>query len=235
MAATSCRVPLLGVCRLFDRLRLSGGSVARFHSFNNHVHQVMTTGALQQTLESVHSLNLSRVSVQIVTSRGLKWYTDKRISGNIGAVGMAEADPDLPALTDETESLELAQKVNESLDQKDHGRLFAVVRIAGVQRKVTAEDVIVIEGYTFPPTVGDRLRLEKVLLVGGRDFTLIGQPMISRDQVKVEATVIEKTLSHNRVWSTYRRRKRFRKLKVFRIPQTMLVINSIELNPLPES
>ncbi|KAK7476278.1 hypothetical protein BaRGS_00032471 [Batillaria attramentaria] len=170
MAATSCRVPLLGVCRLFDRLRLSGGSVARFHSFNNHVHQVMTTGALQQTLESVHSLNLSRVSVQIVTSRGLKWYTDKRISGNIGAVGVAEADPDLPALTDETESLEGA----------------------------CSEQYFVNEVTLFHQTVGDRLRLEKVLLVGGRDFTLIGQPMISRDHVKVEATVIEKTLSHNR-------------------------------------
>lgn len=57
------------------------------------------------------------------------------------------------------DSTDLAQMVNTSLEQGQ--RLFAVVSVSGVQRKVTVEDVLVIE-TEFPPTVGDRLRLEKV-------------------------------------------------------------------------
>ena len=95
-----------------------------------------------------------------------------------------------------SESKELVvQKVNETLHREDLGRLFAVIHIQSKQRKVTTEDLLVVEGY-FYPNVGDKIRLEKVLLVGGADFTLAGRPLLSRNQVKVEATVIEKTLSH---------------------------------------
>lgn len=51
--------------------------------------------------------------------------------------------------------------INTNLESRKHGRLFAVVRIAGAQRKITAEDIIVVD-RVFPPSVGDRLRLEKV-------------------------------------------------------------------------
>lgn len=51
--------------------------------------------------------------------------------------------------------------MNEKIGSDDLGRLFAVVQICGKQRKITSEDIIVVEGY-FPPTVGDRIRLEKV-------------------------------------------------------------------------
>jgi large subunit ribosomal protein L21 len=57
------------------------------------------------------------------------------------------------------------------------GRLFAVVYINGRQRKITTEDIIIVEGQ-FPPDIGDRIKLEKVLLVGSKDFTVIGRPML---------------------------------------------------------
>ena len=41
------------------------------------------------------------------------------------------------------------------------GRLFAVVHINMEQRKITTEDILVINGF-FPPQIGDRIRLEKV-------------------------------------------------------------------------
>lgn len=41
------------------------------------------------------------------------------------------------------------------------GRLFAIVHVAGKQFKITEGDVIIIEGY-WPPTVGDKLNLDKV-------------------------------------------------------------------------
>ncbi|KAL5009555.1 hypothetical protein ScPMuIL_011860 [Solemya velum] len=133
--------------------------------------------------------------------------------------------------TQESDTTDLIQLVNEKLHKDNVGRLFAVVHVAGKQRKITTEDIIVVEGDFFPD-VGDRIRLEKVLLVGGSDFTLTGRPMLSRDLVKVEATVVEKTLSNFKVTFTYIRRKGHRKFNLRRNPQTVLVINSIELNKL---
>lgn len=45
----------------------------------------------------------------------------------------------------------------------DIGRLFAVVHIRGLQRKVTTEDLVIVHG-SFPPNIGERIRLEKVKL-----------------------------------------------------------------------
>lgn len=56
---------------------------------------------------------------------------------------------------------ELVAKVHESV-KGDMGRLFAVVHIGGEQRKVTTEDMVLINGF-FPPQIGDKIRLEKVL------------------------------------------------------------------------
>lgn len=58
---------------------------------------------------------------------------------------------------------ELAKMVNETVENREQGRLFAVVSIAAVQRRVTVEDIIIVEAE-FPPNIGDRIRLEKVSL-----------------------------------------------------------------------
>lgn len=51
--------------------------------------------------------------------------------------------------------------VNNKLATNTEGRLFAVVQLCGKQFKVTAGDILVIEGF-WPPTIGDKLKLEKV-------------------------------------------------------------------------
>lgn len=51
--------------------------------------------------------------------------------------------------------------IQEEKKSADIGRLFAVVHIDGKQRKVTTEDLVVINGF-FPPQIGDKIRLEKV-------------------------------------------------------------------------
>lgn len=43
-------------------------------------------------------------------------------------------------------------------------RLFAVVMVGGSQFKVTTEDVILVKNH-FYPTVGDKIRLEKVIKI----------------------------------------------------------------------
>jgi large subunit ribosomal protein L21 len=123
---------------------------------------------------------------------------------------------------------EIVNKINNQVSTNEEGRLFAVVHLCGKQFKVTPGDIIVLEGH-WPPTVGDELRLEKVLLAGGRDFTLIGQPIIQDNLVDVQATVIEKTLSHVRTHFKKKRRKQYMRINFQRAPNTMLRINSISV------
>uniref|UniRef100_A0A8I5SY52 Large ribosomal subunit protein bL21m n=1 Tax=Pongo abelii TaxID=9601 RepID=A0A8I5SY52_PONAB len=91
-----------------------------------------------------------------------------------------------------------------------YGRLFAVVHFASRQWKVTSEDLILI-GNELDLACGERIRLEKVLLVGADNFTLLGKPLLGKDLVRVEATVIEKTESWPRIIMRFRKRRNFKK------------------------
>ncbi|KAK0132723.1 39S ribosomal protein L21, mitochondrial [Merluccius polli] len=106
----------------------------------------------------------------------------------------------------------VVQKVNSLITNEDYGRLFAVVHFASRQWKVTNEDLILIENH-IPAGCGDRIRMEKVLMVGGENFTLIGRPLIGKELVRVEATVIEKTESSPKVYMQFWRRHRFQRKK----------------------
>ncbi|XP_055855126.1 39S ribosomal protein L21, mitochondrial [Episyrphus balteatus] len=121
------------------------------------------------------------------------------------------------------------RKVNDNLSSPEsHGRLFAVVHLCGKQFKVTSGDIIVVEGY-WPPTVSDRIHLEKVLLVGGNNFTLFGRPILESGLVDVQATIIEKTLSHTKTHFKKKRRKQYTRINFQRSPHTMLRINSVDI------
>ncbi|XP_035251885.1 39S ribosomal protein L21, mitochondrial [Anguilla anguilla] len=124
----------------------------------------------------------------------------------------------------------VVQKVSNILASRDYGRLFAVVHFASRQWKVTNEDLIIIENH-IDVECGERIRLEKVLLVGGEEFTLIGRPLLSRDLVRVEATVIEKTDSWPRVHLRFLRRHRYQRKRIIIQPQTVLRINTVEIAP----
>ncbi|XP_074697959.1 large ribosomal subunit protein bL21m isoform X3 [Strix aluco] len=72
---------------------------------------------------------------------------------------------------------EVVQKVNEMIATGQYGRLFAVVHFASKQWKITSEDLIMMDNV-LEAECGDRIRMEKVLLVGADDFTLIGRPLL---------------------------------------------------------
>ncbi|KAM4750302.1 large ribosomal subunit protein bL21m [Anableps anableps] len=120
--------------------------------------------------------------------------------------------------------------VNERIQRQDFGRLFAVVHFAARQWKVTNEDLILIENH-IEAECGDRIYLEKVLLVGAEDFTLVGRPLLGKELVRVKATVLEKTESWPKVHMVFWKRHRFQRKKIIVQPQTVLRINSIELYP----
>lgn len=88
----------------------------------------------------------------------------------------------------------------------------------------------------WPPSIGDQIRLDKVLLAGGRDFTLIGAPLLDKGLVDVQATVIEKTLSHTKTNFRKKKTKQFMRINFERCQNTMLRINSIQIRqPLKEN
>lgn len=108
-------------------------------------------------------------------------------------------------------STDVTNEINNQIAMDKIGRMFAVVQVCGKQFKVTENDIIIVEGF-WPPNIGDRLKLEKVLLVGSTDFTLIGRPLLNRELISVDATVIEKTLSHTKTRFRFRKRKQYRRI-----------------------
>ncbi|XP_055703676.1 39S ribosomal protein L21, mitochondrial [Phlebotomus papatasi] len=130
--------------------------------------------------------------------------------------------------TDVSSNQKTIERVNQQLAAKEEGRLFAVVHLCGKQFKVTSGDIIVVEGG-WPPDAGDKIRLDKVLAAGGKDFSLIGRPIVQKGLVNVQATVIEKTLSHTRTNFRMRKRKQYRRVNFHRNSNTMIRINSISI------
>lgn len=124
-------------------------------------------------------------------------------------------------------SKEIIENVNQKI-ASSAGRMFAVVHLCGKQFKVTAGDVIIVEGY-WAPQNGDRIRLDKVLIAGGHDFSLIGRPLVQPGLVDVQATIIEKTLSHTRTHFKKKRRKQYMRINFQRLENTMIRINSIDI------
>nr|CDS29417.2 39S ribosomal protein L21 mitochondrial [Hymenolepis microstoma] len=62
---------------------------------------------------------------------------------------------------------------------------------------------------------GEIIRFEKVLLAGNSDFTIVGRPILPRNNVLVTAMVVEKTLQHPSLWYQFHRRRRHRVMRVF--------------------
>ncbi|EDO38433.1 predicted protein [Nematostella vectensis] len=99
----------------------------------------------------------------------------------------------------------------------------------GRQFKITVNDTITIN--RIDAEMGNKIRLEKVLLVGGENFTVIGRPLLERDLVTIFATVIEKTKTAKVIVFKKKRRKGYKRTRGHRQDITVLRINSILLNP----
>ncbi|XP_076295300.1 mitochondrial ribosomal protein L21 [Lasioglossum baleicum] len=129
----------------------------------------------------------------------------------------------------EQAATDVINEINKQVATNKTGRLFAVVYIGGTQFKVTESDVIIVRGH-WPPQTGEKIKLEKVLLVGSTDFTLIGQPILNRELVSVNATIVQKTLSHTITRFRMKKRKQYRRINFTREHRTMLRISSITIN-----
>jgi large subunit ribosomal protein L21 len=67
------------------------------------------------------------------------------------------------------------------------------------------------------------------MAVGGRDFTLLGRPLLPPALVRVDATVVEKTLSRTKIVQHFKKREQFRKIRFVRERWTLLRIGDIHI------
>lgn len=111
---------------------------------------------------------------------------------------------------------------------ENRSRNFAIVHVMGKQRRVTDGDLLIVEGH-WPPSLGDRVNFDKVLLAGSDDFTLIGRPVVQPGLVKVTGTVVGKTLSTTRTHFRKKRRKQYMRIAFMRAFQTTVRINRVKI------
>lgn len=113
-------------------------------------------------------------------------------------------------------------------------RLFAVIHMFGQQKIITSGDLLMIDQH-IPLECGQQLLLSKCLVLGGKDFSLIGRPLLDKDIFRIKATVVEKTMSDTRCFYKHTPRSRgFKKYFFQANPRTVLRINDIELKKLPD-
>jgi large subunit ribosomal protein L21 len=104
---------------------------------------------------------------------------------------------------------------------------FAVVVVSGSQHKVMKDDLLLanyLEGYD----INDQIVFDGVLMVGSKEFTLLGRPHVTC--AKVYATVEEQTELEKTIVFKKRRRKSYQKTMHYPHKITVLRINKIDLN-----
>lgn len=177
--------------------------------------QVFKTSIVERTVQKMCSRCLYHVSRnQVQSPRTVSSTYDRYVF------------PEPPSMISDNEHDEVIEKVNEIIHNP--GRLFAVVTVSGHQYKVTQGDIIRVTGL-MPAECGEQIRLEKVCLVGGRDFTLLGKPVLPRKVTCINATIIEKTLGEDIIIKRFKRRKRYERTQRINSLYSLLRINDIQV------
>lgn len=102
----------------------------------------------------------------------------------------------------------------------------AVIESGGKQYKVAVGESVDVE--KLPAEVGDRVELEKVLMVFDPDSVHVGRPVV--EGAKVVATVTEHGLGTKKVIFKYRPKQRYRVKRGHRQSYTRLLIEDIVLS-----
>ena len=101
---------------------------------------------------------------------------------------------------------------------------FVVIQIGGKQYKVTTGDTIIVNKL-YGCDVADEIVLNKVLLLGTKDLTAIGRPLLN--QIQVKAQVEEQTRASKVIVFKKKRRKGYKRHRGFRAEITTLRIKEI--------
>lgn len=120
-------------------------------------------------------------------------------------------------------------KVNNIISSGNVGQTFAVIHLHDEQYLIHVGDMI-SSRVAISADIGDKIKLEKCLLFGNENFTLVGRPLLNRDLVHVEATVIEKSMTQTYFnMFAIQRNHGFRRYQFKRVPLSVLRINEISV------
>lgn len=137
----------------------------------------------------------------------------------------AERDSKIKPMPEEESKLVIhSEQPVETVAQPREDQIFAVIRLAGLQYKITKDDLIIAE--KLPYEVGTQIVLDSVMLVGTPSYTLIGRPLVEKSLVYL--TVEEQTLSEKLIVFKKIRRHRYKKQNGHRQELTMLRVDKIE-------
>jgi large subunit ribosomal protein L21 len=109
--------------------------------------------------------------------------------------------------------------------------VYAIVESGG--RQYRAEVGHTIQTEKLPHQVGERITLNRVLMVADGDETVIGRPMVSG--ASVQATVIDQFRGDKILVLKYKPKNRYRVRQGHRQHYTRLRIDGIETGSGPES
>ena len=101
--------------------------------------------------------------------------------------------------------------------------MYAVVEIAGKQYKVTNNDTIVVPTRKEKP--GDKVKFDRVLLLGSDKEVTVGHPLVAG--ASVEATVVDGVRGEKLIVFKKKKRKGYRLKKGHRQDYTRVQITNI--------
>ncbi len=101
--------------------------------------------------------------------------------------------------------------------------MYAVVETGGKQYKVSAGDTVDVE--KLPYEVGEKIELDRVLLVADGDEVRVGQPTV--EGAKVLATVTDQVKGPKIIVFKYKPKERYRRKKGHRQAYSRLMIDEI--------
>lgn len=102
---------------------------------------------------------------------------------------------------------------------------YAVVMVAKVQHKVVAGDIIMV--HKLPNVdIGTMITLDRVLLVAGRNLSVIGRPLVPNCRVVCE--VQEHTTCGDILVFKFKRRKGYKRTTTHNIQATCLRVHEIQ-------
>ena len=103
------------------------------------------------------------------------------------------------------------------------GKIYAVIEIGGKQYKVAPKETIEVD--LLDVAEGDRVELDKVLLIGGDGDTLVGNPIVQG--AKVVATSLGEARGEKVIAFRYKSKVRYRRKKGHRQTYTKILVNEI--------
>ena len=101
--------------------------------------------------------------------------------------------------------------------------MYAIVNIAGVQTKVSPDEVLEIPLYSGEP--GAKVKFDQVLLVGDGAKISVGQPTVKGASVSVE--ILEHVRGEKLKIFKFKRRREYRRRRGYRSELTRIRVTGI--------